>query len=74
MQVSKFALAVAFGLSSAVALAGEIKDTTVYGYGADNQANGSYSYAVQGIGVATGNAGIYNSFIEGGYARNRADG
>src|SRR5207248_5154084 len=74
MNLSKIALVIALGLSSALALAGEIKDTTVYGYNADNQANGSFSYAAQGIGVATGNATIQNSFIDGGNARNRADG
>ena len=74
MKSLKSLVVAALALSATGAMAGEILNSSVYGYGADNQANGTYSYATQGIGVASGNGKIHNSSIDGTYARNRADG
>ena len=74
MKSIKLAAIAALTLSAFSAMAGEIENSTVYGYNTDNRATGTYAYAYQGVGVATGDSKIQNSFIEGGYARNAATG
>src|SRR5258706_5129854 len=75
MQVSsKIALVLALGLSSVAAMAGEIQNSVVNGNNAINETNGSYAWAVQSIGVATGTGKIYNSTVNANGARNSANG
>lgn len=71
-RFTKTALALALGLATTAAFAGEIDQSTIYGGAAENTATGS-GYAVQRIGAAK-NGVIQLSTIDAQYTKNSAEG